>query len=90
MLYLTVWGVEPVVTHQTSWLESTGAYWFQPLVMTHALLTYSPVDAQYPSARWLLKEAPRGSATTFTQLDLQVAPSSGNHLSLQVVTASLQ
>ena len=22
--YLTVWGVEPVVTHQTSWLESTG------------------------------------------------------------------
>ncbi len=21
---LTVWGVEPVVTHQTSWLESTG------------------------------------------------------------------
>ena len=24
MLYLTVWGVEPVVTHQTSWLESTG------------------------------------------------------------------
>ena len=23
--YLTVWGVEPVVTHQTSWLESTGA-----------------------------------------------------------------
>ncbi len=24
MLYLTVWGVEPLVTHQTSWLESTG------------------------------------------------------------------
>ncbi len=24
ILYLTVWGVEPVVTHQTSWLESTG------------------------------------------------------------------
>ncbi len=24
LLYLTVWGVEPVVTHQTSWLESTG------------------------------------------------------------------
>ena len=24
VLYLTVWGVEPVVTHQTSWLESTG------------------------------------------------------------------
>jgi len=23
-LYLTVWGVEPVVTHQTSWPESTG------------------------------------------------------------------
>ena len=22
--YLTVWGVEPVVTHQTPWLESTG------------------------------------------------------------------
>ena len=22
--YLTVWGVEPVVTHYTSWLESTG------------------------------------------------------------------
>ena len=22
-LHLTVWGVEPVVTHQTSWLEST-------------------------------------------------------------------
>ena len=22
--YLTVWGVEPVVTHQTCWLESTG------------------------------------------------------------------
>ena len=22
--YLTVWGVEPVVTHHTSWLESTG------------------------------------------------------------------
>ncbi len=22
--HLTVWGVEPVVTHQTSWLESTG------------------------------------------------------------------
>ena len=25
ILYFTVWGVEPVVTHQTSWLESTGA-----------------------------------------------------------------
>ncbi len=24
MCYLSVWGVEPVVTHQTSWLESTG------------------------------------------------------------------
>ncbi len=24
ILGLTVWGVEPVVTHQTSWLESTG------------------------------------------------------------------
>ena len=24
IIYLTVWGVEPVVTHQTSWLESTG------------------------------------------------------------------
>ncbi len=24
IMYLTVWGVEPVVTHQTSWLESTG------------------------------------------------------------------
>ncbi len=24
ILYLIVWGVEPVVTHQTSWLESTG------------------------------------------------------------------
>ncbi len=24
ILYLTVWGVETVVTHQTSWLESTG------------------------------------------------------------------
>jgi len=24
ILYLAVWGVEPVVTHQTSWLESTG------------------------------------------------------------------
>ncbi len=23
ILYLTVWGVEPVVTHQTSWLECT-------------------------------------------------------------------
>ncbi len=23
--YLTVWGVEPIVTHQTSWLVSTGA-----------------------------------------------------------------
>jgi len=23
-LYLTVWGVEPVVTHRTSWLETTG------------------------------------------------------------------
>ncbi len=22
--YVTVWGVEPVVTHRTSWLESTG------------------------------------------------------------------
>ena len=22
--YLTVWGVEPAVTHQTSWLDSTG------------------------------------------------------------------
>ena len=22
--HLTIWGVEPVVTHQTSWLESTG------------------------------------------------------------------
>ena len=27
ILYLTVWGVEPVVTHQTSWLESTGVLW---------------------------------------------------------------
>jgi len=26
ILYLTVWGVEPVVTHQTSWLEDTGVY----------------------------------------------------------------
>ncbi len=24
ILYLTVWGVGPLVTHQTSWLESTG------------------------------------------------------------------
>jgi len=24
MFYLSVWGVEPVVIHQTSWLESTG------------------------------------------------------------------
>ena len=24
MSYLTVWGVEPIVTHQASWLESTG------------------------------------------------------------------
>ena len=24
MRHLAVWGVEPVVTHQTSWLESTG------------------------------------------------------------------
>ena len=24
MLDLTVWGVEPVVTHETSWLKSTG------------------------------------------------------------------
>ena len=23
---ITFWGVEPVVTHQTSWLESTGAF----------------------------------------------------------------
>ena len=23
-VYLTVWGVEPVVTHQTSWLKNTG------------------------------------------------------------------
>ncbi len=26
ILHLTVWGVEPVVTHQTSWLESTGVH----------------------------------------------------------------
>ena len=26
ILYLTVWGVEPAVTHQTSWLDSTGVY----------------------------------------------------------------
>ncbi len=26
ILYLTVWGVEPVVTHQTSCLESTGVF----------------------------------------------------------------
>jgi len=25
ILYLTLWGVEPLVTHHTSWLESTGA-----------------------------------------------------------------
>ncbi len=25
ILYGTVWGSEPVVTHQTSWLESTDA-----------------------------------------------------------------
>jgi hypothetical protein len=32
ILYLTVWGVEPVVTHQTSWLESllTGLDCSQP------------------------------------------------------------
>ncbi len=24
MLHLTVWGVKPVVTHHTSWLEGTG------------------------------------------------------------------
>ncbi len=29
--YLTAWGVEPVVTHQTSWLESTGAVCVQVL-----------------------------------------------------------
>ena len=28
--HLTVWGVEPVVTHQTSWLESTGVCGVQP------------------------------------------------------------
>ncbi len=27
ILYLTVWSVEPVVTHQASWLESTGVSW---------------------------------------------------------------
>jgi len=26
ILHLTVWGVEPVVTHQTSWLESAGVH----------------------------------------------------------------
>ena len=31
ILYLTVWGVEPVVTHKTSWLESTGAVRVQVL-----------------------------------------------------------
>ncbi len=24
ILHFTIWGVKPVVTHQTSWLESTG------------------------------------------------------------------
>ncbi len=28
ILYLTVWGVEPVVIHQTTWLESTGVHLF--------------------------------------------------------------
>lgn len=41
--YLTVWVVEPVVTHQTSWFESTGAYtytssfdWSMALPQAHA------------------------------------------------------
>ena len=33
ILYLTVWGVEPAVTHQISWLESTG----KPLSRTTAI-----------------------------------------------------
>jgi len=40
ILHLTAWGLEPVVTHQTFWLESTGVCLFcslrNPLLM-HAL-----------------------------------------------------
>ena len=38
--YLTAWVVEPVVTHQTSWLESAGVYSFCSLrnqLLMHAL-----------------------------------------------------
>ena len=33
ILHLTIWGVEPVVTHQTSWLESTGVCGVQQIHM---------------------------------------------------------
>jgi len=39
ILHLTVWGVEPVVTHQTSWLESTGVCGVR---QNHAVIHVSP------------------------------------------------
>ncbi len=38
MVYLTVWGVEPAVTHQTPWLESTG----HPVLLTCAQCHFMP------------------------------------------------
>ena len=35
-------GVEPVVTHQTSWLESTGVCGVQPLKLVGALFKQEP------------------------------------------------
>ena len=37
MLYLTIWGVGPIVTHQTSWLESTGVCGVQQIKLVGGL-----------------------------------------------------
>ena len=46
--YLAVWGVEPVVTHQTSWLESTGECMSHAQAMIKcALLRWSLNDCSW-------------------------------------------
>ena len=54
VLHLTVWGVEPVVTHQTSWLESTGVCGVR---QNHAVIHVSPHVKQKGSCSKLVGTA---------------------------------
>jgi len=55
---LTVWGVEPVVTHQTSWLESTGV----PTKPTSSSAMKQPGESKFFVTNNILSSAVCGTA----------------------------